>query len=618
MSRPAYDAALTLRRVDYYLRLGMALTPVEYGDKLPVFGKGWNKRENLIYTREQAERWFRRPHNIGIPLGASRIISFDGDDLELARADFAARGLDLDSFINSHPYPIKGNGIRLWFREPEDCPINSRRALQVEGVTAYEIRGGNGFQDVAPGSLHPKGFFYTWAKAVPRRREDLPELPPFLVELWEALNDKPEKASKPASARALPAYSGPSVIDTFNARITVEEILERNGYKRRGDRYLGPNSRSNLAAVVLYQDGDKTRAKTYHTSDCWHDNHGHDAFDLFCTLEYDGNLTAALDAARGLLGMERPQPAAPKLTPTDPKSLWAAHGAEVLNNLMDRLAAAKGHQRSRQKYMDLLVALWSAVDEGCLTVRNGKTLIEFGGLAVLAERMLYRGRLHDLRAGLDYLCTIGMIGRVTSTNPEDRFAPLAVEVTADPRHLPALTFPGALTLKSSSWDTLHRRAAGTAETKLHTTKRKPGNAVVCNFKTPLHDARFVLYWIGRGATSPEDVARMGRLRLATVKRHLRALEEAGLIVDFRLTVSEAEAQKAIRLEVESDPAYRAARARYLEKTLSFGARGSALAARFGAPRLQARRHATFDRAHIRLTRLLEGESCAAVFGLEAA
>ena len=42
-----------------------------------------------------------------------------------------------------------------------------------------------------------------------------------------------------------------SVIDAYNARHNVAELLERHCYKRQGRRYVAPSSEGGLAGVVI-------------------------------------------------------------------------------------------------------------------------------------------------------------------------------------------------------------------------------------------------------------------------------------------------------------------------------------------------------------------------------
>lgn len=620
----SYDPSTMTRRANYYLRLGFTLTPVQWGGKLPTAGKGWNTPAKLITTPDQAAQTWARPHNIGVNLGPSGIVSLDIDEPDMMRADWAARGLDMDATLAAHPHPMQGAGLRLWYRAPEGCPVTTRRHLvdPETGACVFEIRGGPGYQDVAPGSLHPSGVMYRWTVTPPRTRDDLPELPAELAQLWHDLARRTEPTQTPTAHNPRP-YTGESVIEAYNARYTPREVLERNGYKQRGDRYISPNSSTKMPGISIYVEGGKQRAVSYHGSDIWADGKGHDAFDLFTLLEHDGNMSRAMDTAREMLGMTRPERPQVTTGPTA-RELWAAHGEAVMHHSMDVLLTARGHAKSRQKYMDMTAALHAAAYDGCITQRDGKTLIEFGGLAVLAERMLYRGRLHDLRAGLDYLTTLGIIGRITSTNPADKFAPLAAEVTADPRDLPIMRFQGELTLKGTTYNTTKRKAVQDSvpavTPTLAPTYRKPGSFIGAKPVEPvqhaLHAARHVLYLLHRGVKA-DELTTLTRMTKATIKKHTATLEELGIMTDGTLTMTKAETDTLIRLEVESDPAYRNARVRYLRSCVSFAEAGTQIARRLRSPALHARRSATVTRAADRLTRLMDGESCGAVFGVAA-
>jgi hypothetical protein len=89
-----------------------------------------------------------------------------------------------------------------------------------------------------------------------------------------------------------------SVIDAFNQAFTEGDMLERNGYKRKGEgRYLSPYSMSGSAGITLLDDG---RIYSHGNNDPLADGFPHDAFDLFKTLEHNGDQTKALKAAGGM------------------------------------------------------------------------------------------------------------------------------------------------------------------------------------------------------------------------------------------------------------------------------------------------------------------------------
>ncbi len=435
----AYDAALMLRRANYYVgNLAFAITPVKYGEKNPVFGRGWNKRENLLTTTEQVSQWYAQAHNIGVHLGASGINSLDIDDMDLARAAFQEAGLSLDDILEQHPHVIQGAGYRLWFLAGEDDPIQSRRFLNVNDETAYEIRGGDGFQDVAPGSLHPNGYEYRWTKGAPRSRSDLPQTPAWLYALYEHLAERTDKPVTPAPKGERREYTGPSVIEAYNARYTVQEVLERSGYKRRGNRYLSPNSKTKLAGIEIYQDGSKSRAVSYHASDFWADKKGHDAFDLFTLLEHDGDFTRALSAARHELGMDTPAPqdtTSPEWTPEQVQAAWEVHSASVLERAANILGAQM-HHRALQAVVDLLGWAYQSAAEGHLKqTPKGEWAVQVGGVKGFAA--LLGCHPSDLRARLDMLSDRGFL-RTSRVNPSDPQSGVQILLPTDPLTLPFL------------------------------------------------------------------------------------------------------------------------------------------------------------------------------------
>ncbi|MDV6376425.1 toprim domain-containing protein [Deinococcus arenicola] len=178
----------------------------------------------MIATPEDAEREMtldNREWNVGVLLGPSGLISLDIDRLSLAREAFAARGLDLDAIMTAHPRPVVGKGAKLHFRLPDDVDLPGVRAYQLPNpdnvgpdgksrpMTIFELRaaprdGSKSVQDVFPGSLHPDPIhvhgepmpqprFYRWGnQGAPQTREDIPLVPPELLELYWALRPAAE------------------------------------------------------------------------------------------------------------------------------------------------------------------------------------------------------------------------------------------------------------------------------------------------------------------------------------------------------------------------------------------------------------------------------------------
>lgn len=93
-----------------------------------------------------------------------------------------------------------------------------------------------------------------------------------------------------------------SPIDAFNDAHDVASILQAHGYKRKGKKFLSPQSRSGIPGVAILQGQDgRARAYSHGTSDVLADGKAHDAFDLYCILDHAGDEWQAIQAAAQLL-----------------------------------------------------------------------------------------------------------------------------------------------------------------------------------------------------------------------------------------------------------------------------------------------------------------------------
>lgn len=96
-----------------------------------------------------------------------------------------------------------------------------------------------------------------------------------------------------------------SVIDTFNATYTVEEILMQHGYDQRGDHFRHPASETGSYSASV-RDG---RVHSLSSADPLYTGGkgggAHDAFSAFCVLKHGGEQIAAMkDAGDNLLFVE--------------------------------------------------------------------------------------------------------------------------------------------------------------------------------------------------------------------------------------------------------------------------------------------------------------------------
>ena len=101
------------------------------------------------------------------------------------------------------------------------------------------------------------------------------------------------RAEKRAQRANMGPWRGNSIIAEFNARVTVQEMLEASGYKRIGAKFLSPSSTSGLPGVTILEDG---KAYSHHDGDPLNTGHAHDAFSIYTTIYHGGDATKAAAA----------------------------------------------------------------------------------------------------------------------------------------------------------------------------------------------------------------------------------------------------------------------------------------------------------------------------------
>lgn len=101
------------------------------------------------------------------------------------------------------------------------------------------------------------------------------------------------RAEKRAKRANLGPWRGDSIIEAFNSRVSVTEMLEAAGYIRKGHKFLSPSSTSGLPGVSILEDG---KAYSHHADDPLNTGHAHDAFSIYATIYHNGNATKAAAA----------------------------------------------------------------------------------------------------------------------------------------------------------------------------------------------------------------------------------------------------------------------------------------------------------------------------------
>ena len=276
----------------------------------------------------QPDHWVKCPQdNMGLLLdnGTRKYCSLDLDDVPMTRLVFASLGLDWEE-MTAHSVASQGNPDR--FRVLFLAPEGGLRTKQLKwpkqegeekAPTIFELRGGHGFQDVLPPSIHPNGQAYAWLPGRAPWETDILPMPAILEDLWrhwadwkgelEALcpwAESPAIPDRPLRGRAR-GEKTTGVISAWNDAHSVGEILRHHGYVQKNERrWLAPGSSTGLPGVSLLKNG---KVYSHHGSDPLNDGQGpKDAFDAFRILEHDGKIAAAVKAAANILRIPRTHP----------------------------------------------------------------------------------------------------------------------------------------------------------------------------------------------------------------------------------------------------------------------------------------------------------------------
>ena len=296
-----------VRYAERYCAHGLSLLSTEPNTKHPAYA-GWNKPENAI----SPSFWNIHPrHGIAALLGPSGLVSVDVDDEAVAEPVLQTFGVDLLALRAAGPC-IVGRHYRLMFRAPDMDLIHRtlkwpKKEEPRSSSVIVEFRAGL-ISDTLPPTIHPgTGMPYRWENPP---RSGFPSVPDQIMALWQDWNEFKRKALSlcpwapaPAPAPRLRTRTqirgSGSVIDAFNAAHDVAQILEQQGYQRRGKRFASPGT-EHAAGIVLTDEG---RVFCHHAGDPLSSEHSHDAFDVYRLLQHGGDFRSAVKAAAQALGL---------------------------------------------------------------------------------------------------------------------------------------------------------------------------------------------------------------------------------------------------------------------------------------------------------------------------
>jgi hypothetical protein len=207
-----------------------------------------------------------------------------------------------------------GGGYQVWLRCP-DPGRNDKLAWAADESEetgrriAIETRGEGGYA-IMPGSLHPSGNTY---RAIAGDFANIPTVPQAVADALlaaarkrdEAPFTRQQLAAREKNAKTSTKYHNESngqgsVIDAYNARVSIAEALEQHGYTHSGERYVRPGGKTPSVAV---RDG---RSFHHSSNDSLSDGFWHKSFDVFCHYAHGDDCGAAVRAAAELLGLQAP------------------------------------------------------------------------------------------------------------------------------------------------------------------------------------------------------------------------------------------------------------------------------------------------------------------------
>lgn len=300
----------------HWLEAGYSVIPVR-ADKVAI-GK-WGIRQETPYTPTQLEVAFQQPNaeRIAVVAGYHGLVCFDFDPDKQGRAleafdiitDFYLPWLETAHQLGITPavQTTQSGGRHAVIRCPH--PLGSAKLANVPAAadakgqefhTTVETRGAGGYFVLHELTLDPS----TIPAVTQEQYEALLEAAAALDRLDDG--EAPQRlaqAKRGTGEKANATRRG--LVGWFNERHTVQEVLQRNGYKRIGDKYLSPTSSSGNAGVTIFEDDAGFELCFSHHSDVLGDGHAHDAFDTFKLIEHNGDFHKAKEAVEKEKGKGR-------------------------------------------------------------------------------------------------------------------------------------------------------------------------------------------------------------------------------------------------------------------------------------------------------------------------
>ena len=313
---PSLDRQALTEAALAYLGGDLSIIPVN-ARKLPIFE--WKSYQSERSTPEQIKEWADQEDVAGFAAvcgevsGGLTIIDFDVTGFYERWAVLAG---DLALVLPTQR--TGGDGYQVAFRSTLKtrndklayAPADNKEGREI----AIEIRGEGGYAIQSPSFCHlaeKRGKRHQHPyQVIQGNFANIPTITDrqatVLLDVARSLDEMPLTTKEMKAAPLPPNRNGDGeggVIGAFNRMFDIQTILERNGYERRGNRYLAPDSTTGLAGVHIFEDTG--RCYSHHANDSLNDGHSHDAFSAFCILEHGDDVRAAVKAAAAELGIKR-------------------------------------------------------------------------------------------------------------------------------------------------------------------------------------------------------------------------------------------------------------------------------------------------------------------------
>lgn len=298
---------------------GMSVVLIDSKTRTP-FGT-WKQFQSEIISEDELNR---------------RLDKYDPDAIEVVcgkvsglKPDYGLLVLDFDdpSFFDewvetvgketAYRFPIDKTG-RGGYHVYLRCPNVEKKSVLAYKPDDSEKTGrkgtieylGEGCTSIVSPSIHKNGNQYIHLKesgvSIPFIEEEDAKK---LINAARSLDKAPlskqdkERLKKKPSPYHLPSvdYDGNGVIDKWNKAHSIGEILERYGYKRHhryADKFIRPDGEN--PTVCIYEN----TSVHFNTNDTLCDGYRHDPFDVYCILEHNGDVHAAVKSAAESLGLQ--------------------------------------------------------------------------------------------------------------------------------------------------------------------------------------------------------------------------------------------------------------------------------------------------------------------------